>query len=89
MVPWSRDTARVICNVFYPPDSEGVKMIPFEKCCRSILADVEKLARKVLIKHLDEIFPKKKIDHVHIHFAPELEFLLGRQDYDWANIYLD
>jgi glutamine synthetase len=34
MVPWSRDTARVICNVFYPPDSEGGKMIPFEGCCR-------------------------------------------------------
>src|SRR5512136_2609564 len=27
MVPWSSDTARVICNVFYPPDSEGGKMI--------------------------------------------------------------
>jgi glutamine synthetase len=89
MVPWSRDTARVICNVFYPPSSEGGAMAPFEGCCRGILADVEKLARKVLMKHLADIFPKKKIDQVHVHFAPELEFLLGRQDYDWANIYLD
>jgi glutamine synthetase len=56
MVPWSRDTARVICNVFYPPEREGGKMIPFEGCCRGILADLEKLARKVLTNHLNEIF---------------------------------
>src|SRR5512136_3101785 len=65
MVPWSRDTARVIFNVFYPPDSEGGKMITFERCCRSILPNVEKMAKKVLIKHSDAIFPKKKIDHIH------------------------
>lgn len=89
MVPWSQDTARVICNVFYPPDREGGKMIPFEGCCRSVLAEVVELAHKILAKHLDGIFPGKKINQIHVHFAPELEFLLGRQDYDWANIYLD
>ena len=89
MIPWSRDTARVICNVFYPPDSEGGRMIPFEGCCRSILANVENLAKKALAKHLDGIFPGKEINNIHVHFAPELEFLLGRQDYDWANIHLD
>jgi glutamine synthetase len=89
MIPWSPDTARVICSVFYPPESEGGAMIPFEGCGRSILSHIEKSMEGVLKKHAARLFPGKKIDKLHAHFAPEVEFLLCNGDYDHMNIHLD
>lgn len=89
MIPWSPDTARVICSVFYPPESEGGEMIPFEGCGRSILSHVEKSMAGVLKKRAAKLFTGKKIEKLHAHFAPEVEFLLCNGDYDHMNIHLD
>lgn len=88
-IPWSKDTARVICNVFYPPEKEDGEMIPFEGCGRSILSSVEHSMNHLLKKRIAKIFPDAKIDKLHAHFAPELEFLLIEGDYDQMKIHLD
>jgi len=88
-IPWSPDSARVICSVFYPPESDDHEMIPFEGCGRSILSHVDKSMEGVLKKHAAQLFPGKKIDKLHAHFAPEVEFLLCNGDYDHMNIHLD
>ncbi|MBM4271704.1 MAG: glutamine synthetase [Deltaproteobacteria bacterium] len=88
-IPWSKDTARVICNVFYPPEKEDKEMIPFEGCGRSILSSAERSMNHVLKKRLAQIFPGAKIGKLHAHFAPEIEFLLINGDYDQTKIHLD
>lgn len=89
VLPWSQNTARVICNVFYPPESENGRMIPFEGCARSILAKTEKSMKKILGKLYAKKFPGRKVEKFHAHFAPEIEFLLVPEDYDISKIYQD
>jgi glutamine synthetase len=88
-IPWEEDTARVICNVYYPPEKEGNELLPFEGCPRSILASVEKSIGSVLGEPLQKRFKGKEISKLHAHFAPEVEFILVPSDYDLSRIHLD
>jgi glutamine synthetase len=88
-IPWTEDTARVICNVYYPPAKEGEEPKPFEGCPRGILSDVEKEMEKTLEEQLKDRFPGEKAKKFHAHFAPEVEFILVDEDYLSAAIHLD
>lgn len=85
LVPWSPNSARVICNVYYPPDKEGVAMLPFEGCGRSILQNVVGKMDRLIRRR----WPEKDITEVMAYFAPEVEFLLLPEDYDIDKIHLD
>jgi glutamine synthetase len=83
-IPWTDDTTRVICNVFYPP-KEGEEPRPFEGCPRSALAAAEK-KMEALLKSVLSI---QGITKFHAHFAPELEFILLDEGYPLDRIHLD
>ena len=85
MVPWTTDTAQVICDVFHPAEKEGDTLKPFKGCSRAILKQVVKKMESVVKKH----YPKIKISRVKALFAPELEFLLLPAEYNTDNIHLD
>ncbi|MEI7425138.1 MAG: glutamine synthetase family protein [Candidatus Staskawiczbacteria bacterium] len=85
MVPWSPDTAQVLCNVFHPPAKEGCALRPFKGCSRGILSHVLKKTEIIVKNH----FPQMEITEIKALFAPELEFLLLPEDYDASNIHLD
>lgn len=86
-IPWTNDTARVICNVFYPP-KEDEEPTAFEGCPRSVLAKVEKDMEGILSEAL-----KDKVDgeitKFHAHFAPEVEFILLDEDYPSERLHRD
>lgn len=88
-LPWSPDTARVICNVYYPPEKEGLPMTPFEGCGRGILSKVVRNMEEMLKKIVAKKFPHEKTFKIRAHFAPEVEFLLLPEGYDFQNIHLD
>ncbi len=85
MVPWSPDTAQVICDVFHPAEKEGDTLKPFKGCSRGILKQVVKKMENLIKRQ----HPKMKISRVKALFAPELEFLLLPAEYDASNIHLD
>lgn len=88
-IPWSPDTAKVICNIYYPPEKEGLPMIPFEGCGRGILEKVVSNMENVMEKKLRKLYPNEKIIKIRAHFAPEVEFLLLHKSYDYSKIHLD
>jgi glutamine synthetase len=84
MVPWSHDTAQAICDVFYPPTSEGETLRPFKGCSRNIL--------KRVVRRMENVVKDRclgKVTKVKALFAPELEFLLLPKEYDASHIHLD
>lgn len=88
-LPWEPDRARVICNVFYPPKKEDSPAKPFEGCSRSILAKVVRNMEKTLLPIVQKKFPQEKILKIRAYFAPEVEFLLLPETYDFSKIHLD
>jgi len=88
-IPWSSDTARVLCNVFQPAENESDEPTPFPGCPRSILATAERSLENRLGKRVKDIFKRKKIKKFHAHFAPELEFILLPKGYNVDAIHLD
>ncbi len=88
-IPWSDKTARIICDVFHPPDTENGELVPFEGCPRHILKTVEASMENALKAAVRKRFPGKRIKKYHAHFAPEVEFILLKADYDHAVIHLD
>jgi len=88
-IPWSSSTARVICNVYYPPEKEDSIVKPFEGCGRGILKKVVKDMEDFLKEHIRKMFPNEKILKIRAYFAPEFEFLLLPEEYDFFNIHLD
>ncbi|MCX6722339.1 MAG: glutamine synthetase family protein [Candidatus Staskawiczbacteria bacterium] len=85
MVPWSQDTAQVICDIFFPPKKEGEELEPYAGCSRGALKRAMKGMEKIVKKH----YPGKTITKVKALFAPELEFLLLPKEYDIAHIHTD
>ncbi len=87
-LPWSPQSARVICDVYNFPEKEGMAPKPFDGCPRGVLRKVEKSMSKVLNgKVLDRY--GQKADRLHAHMAPELEFLLLPKEYDHLQIHND
>jgi glutamine synthetase len=85
IIPWMPKTSRVICSVFYPRESDGKSMKPFEGCGRNILSKVERSIQPILRK----AFPKFEISKFHAHFSPEIEFIVVPLEYDYLNIHKD
>jgi glutamine synthetase len=88
ILPWAKDSARVICDVYYSREKEGKDPIPFEGCPRGILKKIESSMPRVLRKEIKERFHKEP-EKYHAHMAPELEFLLLPLEYDYLNIHKD
>lgn len=88
IIPWSQDAARVFCDLYYPPDSENSPPKLFEGCPRNILKRAEASMLEVLAEHVNRLHPGK-IEQLHAHFAPEIEFILLDEDYDVERIHLD
>jgi glutamine synthetase len=89
VVPWHRHTARWFCNVFYPPVFDGAMMKPFEGCSRSMLYRTIKATEKLVGDYLKQTKPGLLYDKVQVYFAPELEFILVPESYDYKNIHRD
>lgn len=89
IVPWRRHTAHWFCNIFYPPAKEGDIMKPFEGCARSMLYRTIKSTEKFVASYLSKHQPRLKYDKIKVYFAPELEFILVPDDYDYKNIHRD
>lgn len=93
IIPWSTtngavDTARVICNVFYPA-REGEAPKQYEGCSRSVLANVESRMNVVLEEIVRRMHRKARIKKFHAHFSPELEFILVPKEYDYRTLPQD
>ncbi|MCX8147119.1 MAG: glutamine synthetase family protein [Candidatus Woesearchaeota archaeon] len=89
-VPWEDDEARVLCNMFYPPEKEGEAPRPFEGCPRSILSSLENRLEEIMEPVARKKFGKNAIiTKYHAHFAPEVEFLLLKKDYPLEKICED
>lgn len=86
-VPWQEDTARVICDVMHPPAGEGRSPEPFEGCSRSLLAGMERRLAEVLEEPVARKFGKP--EKFHAHMAPEMEFILLRDDYCFERLHMD
>ncbi|MFA5359492.1 MAG: glutamine synthetase family protein [Patescibacteria group bacterium] len=87
-IPWTSDTALVICDLYYPPEKEGEPLKPFEGCTRGILKKLVRKMERNLPKYIKKVQPERKIKNFWAAFAPELEFLLVRKDYDYTKIHL-
>jgi glutamine synthetase len=88
-LPWDPNTARVICNVFHPPESEDAPIKPFAGCGRSILQKVVSRMEILIRKNLPKTLANAKIIKMRAYFAPEVEFLLLPKKYDWTGIHRD
>ncbi|MBN2112114.1 glutamine synthetase [Candidatus Woesearchaeota archaeon] len=88
-IPWDEDTARIVCDVYHPPEKEGKKPVPFEGCPRSILKHVEKSLQDILSEPAEKLLGKSRIAGFAAEFAPEVEFILVHRDYDVARLHLD
>jgi glutamine synthetase len=71
-IPWLPNSAKIICDVYYPLSRENEPMMPFEGCGRSILKKVVRSMNKLIKKRL----PGENIAEVMAYFALEVEFLL-------------
>ncbi len=88
-IPWEKNCARVICNVYTPPEKEGKRAKAFHGCPRNVLSKVRKGMDTTLKALLKARFDDTKVDKLHAHFAPELEFILIDGDYDFSTLHLD
>ncbi|MDO8516674.1 MAG: glutamine synthetase family protein [Nanoarchaeota archaeon] len=88
VLPWQKDTARVICDAYHSPKSEDEQPEPFLGCPRSILSSVEKSIDKELTEKVSKLYEKEP-KKFHAHFAPELEFILIDEKYPYESIHKD
>lgn len=89
IIPWQKDTARVICDVYYPPEREDMEPKRFEGCSRGILEGIVTKMETLLRDRVERDYPGKKIEKFHAHFAPEVEFILLPADYDEEKLPFD
>jgi glutamine synthetase len=87
-IPWTSDTAIVICDLYYPPRRDG-SLKPFEGCARGKLKELARSMERNLPKYVKKIQPERKIKNVWAAFAAEMELVLVKKDYDYTKIHLD
>lgn len=88
-IPWLPDTARVICDIYHPPKKQGAPLEPFKASPRGVLRSLTKKMNKTLKKEVQRRYPNATVKKIKAQFAPEVEFLLVPEEYDYLKIYLD
>ncbi len=87
-IPWRLGSARVICDIYYPPKKEGLPLKPFEGCPRGVLRRLIKIMNRSLKKDVQRFY-RAEIKEIKALFAPEVEVLLVPEEYDYSKIHLD